>query len=76
MLNRKEKVKMIPIIPYSKLTRVKVKVRVLQRNRINRIDANIDIDIYIDIYIHIHMVSFIIAPCICIKRITLRNWLP
>lgn len=74
MLNSKEKVKMIPIIPHSKLTRVKVGV--LQRNRINRIDANIDIDIYIDIYIHIHMVSFIIAPCICIKRITLRNWLP
>ena len=58
MLNRKEKVKMIPIIPHSKLTRVKVKVRVPQRNRINRIDANIDIDIYIDIYTYTYGIFY------------------
>lgn len=56
MLNSKEKVKMIPIIPHSKLTRVKVGV--LQRNRINRIDANIDIDIYIDIYTYTYGIFY------------------
>lgn len=56
VLNSKEKVKMIPIIPHSKLTRVKVGV--LQRNRINRIDANIDIDIYIDIDIDIYIDTY------------------